>query len=311
MMTSLEMRNLILEVLSEENPNKTPWGETFKMHFYEGTLSMLRSMVEHIGIAHGIIDKVVEIPKMAWGVTGGYPKYGNTTNLDEDNLNLFNEEVYLLIYRNILSPGAIKLCGDNLPYLHVTKYGLKCLAKRDVLPYDPDMYMQKISAISSVDEWEAFYIEQSLKCYNAEAFESALIMLGLAGEYLATRLIDKMGDFLIKNEPALQVYYASALQGKTKISQRYVEYENILRKVLKQKNVTTNKTKYPVLESLAPSLDGAAKAIYSTYLRLTRNELAHPSGLKIDRLHCLSMMTSYINYCKTQHKYLEFYISNS
>lgn len=67
-------------------------------------------------------------------------------------------------------------------------------------PYDPDAYMQKISSISSIDEWEKFYIEQSLKCYNADAFESALIMIGLAGEYLATQLIEKWKAFLlIKN----------------------------------------------------------------------------------------------------------------
>ncbi len=47
------------------------------------------------------------------------------------------------------------------------------------------------------------------------------------------------------------------------------------------------------------------------YLRLTRNELAHPSGLKVDRVECLSLMTNYIKYCETQHKYLDFYIENS
>ena len=67
----------------------------------------------------------------------------------------------------------------------------------------------------------------------------------------------------------------------------------------------------PTLKGLSPSLDNAAKAIYATYLRLTRNELAHPSGLKVDRVQCLSLMTSYIKYCETQHKYLDFYTANS
>ena len=65
------------------------------------------------------------------------------------------------------------------------------------------------------------------------------------------------------------------------------------------------------LKNLSPSLDVAAKAVYATYLRLTRNELAHPSGLKVDRLECLTYMTSYVKYCETQHKYLDFYIANS
>lgn len=71
------------------------------------------------------------------------------------------------------------------------------------------------------------------------------------------------------------------------------------------------KKTYPELKSLSPSLDNVAKAIYATYLRLTRNELVHPSRLKIDRVQCLSLMTSYIKYCEIQHKYLDFYIANS
>ena len=255
-MTSLEMRNLIFEALAEKNPEKTPWKKTFEMYGYRGTVSALRALVEYIGIEHGVIEKVVEIPTMAWGVPGEYPYYLSNTNLDNDNLDLFNEEVHLMTYHNILSPGAIGGYGDSLPYFHVTKYGLKCIEERDIFPYDPDAYMQKISSISSIDEWEKFYIEQSLKCYNAE-------------------------------------------------------YENILLEVLKLKDATTNQIKYPTVKGLSPSLDNAAKAIYATYLRLTRNELAHPSGLKVDRVQCLSLMTSYIKYCETQHKYLDFYTANS
>ena len=162
-MTSLEMRNLIFEALAEKNPEKTPWKKTFEMYGYRGTVSALRALVEYIGIEHGVIEKVVEIPTMAWGVPGEYPYYLSNTNLDNDNLDLFNEEVHLMTYHNILSPGAIGGYGDSFPYFHVTKYGLKCIEERDIFPYDPDAYMQKISSISSIDEWEKFYIEQSLK----------------------------------------------------------------------------------------------------------------------------------------------------
>lgn len=67
-MTSLEMRNLIFEALAEKNPEKTPWKKTFEMYGYRGTVSALRALVEYIGIEHGVIEKVVEIPTMAWGV---------------------------------------------------------------------------------------------------------------------------------------------------------------------------------------------------------------------------------------------------
>lgn len=310
-MTSLEMRNLIFEALAEKNPEKTPWKRTFEMYGYRGTVSALRAIVEYIGIGHGVIKQVVKIPTLSWKNPGEIPYYMMNTNLDDNDLNLFNEEVHLMTYRNIISPGANGGYGDHLPYFHVTEYGQRCLEKRDILPYDPDAYLQKIASVASIDEWEKFYIEESLKCYNADAFESALMMIGLAGEYLATRLIEQMDCFLTNKEPTLQATYASALYGKNMISQRYAEYEKVIKKVLEQKDATTNQAKYPVLKSLSPSLDGAAKAVYATYLRLTRNELAHPSELKVNRLECLSYMTCYIKYCETQHKYLDFYIANS
>lgn len=284
--------------------------KNFEMYGYKGTISALRTIVEYIAIKHNIIQKVIEIPLMAWGVPGESPRYGSNTNLNDENLNLFTEEFYILVNHNILSPGALDGYGDYLPYFHVTQYGFQCLENRDILPYDPDRYMNKISSIQGIDEWEKFYIEQSLKCYNADAFEAALIMMGLAGEYLATKLIEKMNAFLLKNETTLQSTYQTALQSKRVISQRYAEYENILKEVLKQKD-SSKQCKYPTLKSFSSLLDGAAKAVYASYLRLTRNELAHPSGLKMDRLECLTLMTGYINYCETQHKYLDFYDANS
>ena len=231
-MTSLEMRNLIFEALAEENPKNTPNGCTFIMYGYKGCVPDLRSIVEYIAIKYGLIEKVVEIPKIAWGAPGEIPWFGRNTNFDEDNLNLFNEEIFILINHNILSPGAIGNYGDSLPYFHVTKYGLHCLENRDVLPYDSVGYMKKISMIQNIDEREKFYIEQGLKCYNADVFEAAMLMIGLAGEHLAEMLIDKMNEFLKIREPSLQLEYKEALKNKSVISQKYKEYEKILKKVL-------------------------------------------------------------------------------
>ena len=298
------MRNLILEALSIDDPENTPLKRTFSMYEYKGCISDLRAIVEFLAIKHGLIDEVAEIPLSVWGTPGGIWQYGQETNLSDEEVNLFTEELYLLVFQNVLSPGAQGNYGDSLPYFHVTKYGLECLKKQDILPYDPNGYMKRIDSIRSVDDWEKFYIHQSLVCYNAGAFESSIIMLGLAGEYLATRLIDSMENFLFKQEPTLFSQFSAALKGKNKISQRYNEYEHTL------KQISTN-NKYPQLNSLSPTLDGAAKSVYATYLRLTRNEMAHPSQIKLERIECLILITSYIKYCETQHKYLDFYISNS
>ena len=218
--------------------------------------------------------------------------------------------MHLLIGQNVISPGAIgHAYGDAWPYFHVTRYGLECLAKRDIVPYDPENYMKRLRAIALFDVWEEFYMEQCLKCYNVGAMESAIIMLGLEGEYLANRLIDALQAFLDKNEPAEYKKYIAALKGKNKISQRFIEYEKYQEKCASLRD-STNNIKYPELKKFAPSLDGAAKATYATFLRLTRNELAHPANVRMERIQALTMLISFVKYCETQHKYLEFYISN-
>ena len=256
-MSNLEMRNLILEALSVDDPENTPWKMTFPMHGYKGCVSALRAIVEHLAIKHGIIDKVAEIPMSTWGVPGFVLRYCQDSNLNEDEVNLFTEEVHLLMFQNVISPGAQGNYGENWPYFHVTQYGLECLKQKDILPYDPDNYMSRINGIASVDDWEKFYIQQCLVCYNAGAFEAAVIMLGLAGEYLATRLIDSMEKFLCKEEPLLAGQFISALAGKNQISQRYAEYENYLGKVLKEKDAS-QKDKYPQLKGQHRTIVSAA-----------------------------------------------------
>lgn len=135
-------------------------------------------------------------------------------------------------------------------------------------------------------------------------------MLGLGGEYLAERLIDNMKSFLQVKETAISTAFESNLHGKSLISQKYTEYEKILVDVQKEKDTHGN-FKYPVLQSLKPELDVAAKSIYSTYLRLTRNEMAHPAGVIMDRIESLIMLISFVKYSEIQHKCLEFYIANS
>lgn len=309
-MSNIEMRNLIFEALAIEDKENTPWNMTFKMYGYRGCISALRAIVEHLAIKNGLLEKVVDIPILAWGVPGGIPYFKSNTNFNEDELNLFSEEVHLLMFQNILSPGAVGSYGDDWPYFHVTKYGLECIKNKDILPYDPEHYLTRLQAIASVDDWELFYIKQSLLCFNVGAIESSVIMLGLAGEYLAGRLIEAFGGFLCKNEPALKAPYDAALAGKKVISTRYAEYERVLRDVEKLKDSAKN-AKYQVLNNYAPLLDIPAKTVYATYLRLTRNELAHPSKVQMDRIECLTMLIGFVKYCETQHKYLDFFVSNS
>jgi len=80
----------------------------------------------------------------------------------------------------------------------------------------------------------------------------------------------------------------NVFSNNTKISQRYTEYERFLKQCIDNKDSNGN-YKYPQLRVLSPSLDGSAKSIYATFLRLTRNELAHSACVKMDRMESLIM----------------------
>lgn len=298
---NIEMRSLIFEALSTEDKEDTPRKSTFKMYNYKGTIDDLFRIVEYLAIKHGLVKKLIDIPDSAWG--GGHMAYftGSTTNFNTAQLNTFYEEFYFLLYQNVISPYAYGNYGEELPNFHVTQYGLECLASQEILPYDPDKYLEKLGSFQSVDEWELYYISQCLKCYNAGALDAALMMLGLSGEYLAERLVLGMGKFLQSKELNLYEPYMKSLDGET-IAKKYNKYENTLEKIEKMKD--KNNLKYPEFRALRTSLDISARPIYATYLRLTRNEVAHPANIQMDKIQCLTLITAYIKYSETQHNYL-------
>ena len=230
--SSLEMRNLILEALAVQEKEKTPRGCTFSMYGYRGCVSDLFTIVEHLAIERNMIDKIVDIQQAAWGHPGNMLYYESNTSFTPSNIDTFYEELHYLIIQNVISPGAYGGYGDDLPYFHVTTHGLECINARELLPHDPDGYIAKIKA-AGADEWEEFYIEQALKCYNAGAWNASIVMLGLAGEYLAQQLIVSLGDFIKRKENSLYSGYSTKISQKEKISTKYSVYDNFLTKLEK------------------------------------------------------------------------------
>ena len=307
--SSIEMRNLIFEALSIDDASKTPRNQTFKQFHYCGCISDLIAIVDFLAIERGLIPRVIDVFQKAWGNPGDSLFYGSNTNFTPQNLDVFFEELYYLINQNVISPGANGNYGINLPYFHVTEHGLKCLASREILPHDPDGFLARVKT-SGADQWEEFYIGEALKCYNSGAWNASIAMLGLAGEYLAEKLIEGLKDFLRKNEVALLSNYLSQLGNKKKISEKYAIYEKYLSKI-QDKKKADGTHQYPDLNSLKRLIDIPAKSVYATFLRLTRNEVAHPSQLKVEKSEALVLYISYLKYCEIQHKYLVFYRNNS
>ena len=297
----LEIRNLMIESLKYEGDDIDSGGKTFKKFGYRGTQSDLFRLMESLAIKKKLIPSDIKVPGSAWGGEGTMLHPQSTTNFDFKEVNHIYEAFHLLLNTGVLSPGAIGNMGAYLPNFHVTEYGLRCLNAREILPYDVDDYLAALNSIENIDEWVIYYIKQSLMCYNANCYDSSLIMVGLANEVIADSLIKNYYNYLDMKHPGEKVKFVSMINTERLVSRKYIKYRDHL-KSFSMKNDSD-------LKSLNIYLDELANDTYMSYLRLTRNELAHPTALQIDKISALMVFISMIKYCERQYKFINYYIS--
>ena len=295
----LEIRNLMLETLSYENDDIDLEGKNFKMYGYRGTQEDLFRLMENLAIKKELINNDIRKRVGAWGASGALLHPGSSTNFSDDQLNKVYESFHLLLNQGIISPGAVGNMGPNLPNFHVTDYGLRCLKEREILPYDIDDYLYSLNKIENLDEWVKFYIQQSLMCFNANCFDASLIMVGLANEFLVEVLIKEYSGYLGKANSSKKSLFDSNIEAETTVSGKYRVY----REHLKDTSMKSDKE----LKKLNIHLDVLANETYLSYLRLTRNELAHPASIKTDRITSLMIFISLIKYCDKQCKFINYF----
>lgn len=302
-LSSIEIRNLMLDALAYEGHDLDSNGNTFKRYRYQGTQSDLYRLMESLAIKKELIKSDISLSELAWGGDGLMLYPHDTTNFSYSDIQNLYQQFYLLLNQGIIAPGAVGNYGPDLPCFHVTKYGLKCLEEHEILPYDIDGYLEKIKNIPSISEWVQFYIKEALQCYNANCMEAAVIMLGLSSE----KMIDEQNDallgylsrnfnneFLLMEADLLISRFASA---KFSCYKKY--FELIKSHVLDQ-----------IFKDMLPKIDGVAFQAYANFTRITRNGLTHPSDTKMERTEVLMIFISFIKYCQIQYGFIDYYISH-
>lgn len=105
--------------------------------------------------------------------------------------------------------------------------------------------------------------------------------------------------------------YFQVVKSREKTKKEASQLINAYLSRIQDKKKTNGTYLYPDLNSFKRLIDIPAKSVYATFLRLTRNEVAHPSQLKVEKSEALVLYISYLKYCEIQHKYLVFYQNNS
>lgn len=299
-LSSIEIRNLMLDTLAYEESDIDSEGKTFKRYGYQGTRFDLFRLMEVLAAKRGLIKLDIPLSGAAWGGSGLLLHPGGTTNFSYSDIQNIYEQFHLLLNQGIIAPGAVGNYGPDLPNFHVTKYGLTCLEEHEILPYDVDGYLEKIKNIPSISAWVEFYIEESLQCYNANCMEAAVIMLGLSSEKIIDEQIDALLGYLSRNFNNEFLQMQSELPNVRLASDKFRCYKKYF-------DLIKNRISDQVFKDMLPLVDRVAFQAYANFTRITRNELTHPSDTKMERTDVLMIFISFIKYCQTQYGFKNFY----
>lgn len=299
-LSSIEVRMLMMDTLAYEGNDIDAGEKNFKMCGYCGTQSDLFRLMEGLAIKKGVIAETIQLRHEAWGGSGMMLSPHTTTNFGHRDIQLIYEQFHLLLNQGVIAPGAVGNYGANLPNFHVTDYGLKCLEKRELLPYDMDGYFSKIKSIPGITEWVEFYIKEALQCYNANCMEAAVIMLGLSNEKIIDELNISLLGFLDRNYSTEHGQMSNSLTNVTTVSAKYTCYKQYF-------NIIKNRIQDQKFKDMLPLMDRVAMESYANFTRITRNGLAHPSDTKMERIEVLMIFISFVKYCEVQYGFKEYY----
>ena len=115
-----------------------------------------------------------------------------TSDYDRHDTLILQEVIWELLVQGVLAPGKNSL-NLNLPFVHVTEYGARCLDDGAIRAHDPEGYAAQIAAIGSagngeVDRVLIESVREAQLCFLAGRFTAAIVMLARASEVLLNRL---------------------------------------------------------------------------------------------------------------------------
>jgi hypothetical protein len=162
-------------------------------------------------------------------------------------------------------------CGDDqgFPWFTLTAYGVECINKGELLPFDPNGYLISIQTrVPGLDSVTLTYLREAISTFNRDFYLSASVALGVAAEQLILRMIDSYVAAF--GDPQRKATAEKRYDGK-QLRAQYGQFKQDF-------------------ASLRPSLPRDLYADFETHLdsifqliRVTRNDSGHPSGTTPER----------------------------
>lgn len=142
----------------------------------------------------------------------------------------------------------------------------------------------------------------NIKNRDNSYYEASLIMTGLSNELIVEEIIKKYESYLDKNNIHEKERFSKDLSKEINISRKYLKYRESLKFSMRDD---------PTLKKMNIFIDDLANETFMSYVRLSRNELAHPSVIRTDRITNLMIYISFIKYCDIQYKFINYFLENN
>ncbi len=201
----------------------------------------------------------------------------------QDILEL-QEILWELLLQGVLAPGKNSL-NLNLPFVHVTEYGARCLEEDALVLHDPDGYLERLEPHVSdpLDEVVRESVRESLLAFLSGRFIAAAAMLGMAAERCLDLVIAACLE-AVADPSRKQAFEGAVNDAAGRIRDRF----DIVRKELAALSLP---------EELRDGLDPLWSGL-SGLVRYTRGDAGQPVVRAVDRSTAHANLLLFPQYCK-------------
>lgn len=212
-----------------------------------------------------------------------------------------HEHIEILELIQELINNGILMVGTNWdnwrhPWLRVTDYGRHCIEAENLLPFDPEGYINEIKKqIPDLDDVTEAYLSESVATYNRNCLLSATICVGVASEQVILNLVDALVS-AIKDQQQ-KADFKKEIEGRF----IYGKYRALREKIGEIKGKLPAKA----TENLDVYLDG----IFN-FIRLNRNEAGHPTGAKVSKKTVYANLQVFSDYAEKVYGLIDWLRSN-
>lgn len=206
-------------------------------------------------------------------------------------------ELWEYVLGGVLAPGSMSSGHEYFfPYLHLTDYG-KTVMQESVNPYSTEEYISYLKnlALDFFDSISEIYLRESLKSFKFNCFLGSMVLLGGFSEKIFLNFLDEFISY-IQNQ-TIKIKFEKKIKNKF-IATKFNEFLNLVKPLQNQlpKNVKHQ------LELWLNS--------FFNYVKLSRNDVGHPTGKEISREEMHAMFLIFPTYLNNLSELLDHFKNN-